>query len=267
MKNYAIIFFIFNCSLGLSQQLDIQGNQNIRDFKEVIPEIKESIHEDFKNLNMYEYSYALPELLAILEIESNRERWLTYLKNMQTKINDTTKNEYFSSTDPFVLKLQSSFFCKTLHLLDSNQITSSFQKEFDFLVESLNDLSVKYDFSLNEIKTNIKISDQRGKTNFWYLFQVFDCEFLKQVVFEDEKIEEYFYMNIDGYEIISTYKIPYRLQKLKWKEIQYRLAENNSCKNISEIMNNREIGIFDNDKTFYSSGLKEGIDRLKEREF
>ncbi|WKV12567.1 hypothetical protein [Marivirga harenae] len=267
MKKLILIHVIFlNLFNSFSQVQVVEEKVYSENLREVSSPIKASIIEDFDNLNMFEYAHTLPELLSVLnKSEKYKRKWIAYLNSLSQKISDTTESRYYASKDSLVIILQSTFFYNTLQQIKTENIEN--KDALLFLKNNLKKLSTCSSISNSDILDKIQISDQRGYTNFWYFFQVFGCDFVQNIVLEDEELKRYFLMNIEEFEIISTYKIPYELQKLKWQNIQERLNGNRDCKGIVNQMNSREIGIFDDDKDFYSTGLKEGINKLSEREF
>ncbi|PTB96378.1 hypothetical protein C9994_07510 [Marivirga lumbricoides] len=267
------LLFVLNLSFG--QILDLtpiynDPNKN-SDFANGSKEITQTIRENLNNLNLYEYAHALPELYKLIsfgEIKSNM--WRNFIDSLEQKVlihsTDTT-SPYFSSENSKIIPLQVQFFLNTVQA--NEKLKNENPDEYNFIIDNTSSMLNLGYLNMKEIYNDIKISEVKGETNFWYFLQILDCKLIDFISTEDPSLYEKVKIITSNMDITSTYITPFFLQKRKWYALQYRLLNVNSfnCNQIGSNMNHISIKIEDKNKQFFKESLLDGIDEIKIKEF
>ncbi|ALO13879.1 hypothetical protein L21SP5_00199 [Salinivirga cyanobacteriivorans] len=229
-------------------------------FEKGSDEIKYSIKQNIGNLNLFEYSHSIPELIDLLKSKNiHKQDWINYIDSLSfvlEKYNlDTSKTHVWGSDFKGIISLQAEFFIKSLKNYNNQSSTK------DFLITETSKL-LNRGYTLDELSLLLKNNEIKGQNNFWFFIQVSGSSYieylLKNRVDTDIELISTYMSNM---EIVSTFKVPYYLQKRKWECLQKRI--NNP--DLSALMNKRRIRIEDKNKSFFKE--REGYEWDKINDF
>lgn len=233
-------------------------------------EITFSIRDNLSNLNLFEYAHALPELYPLVENGFvTPSEWKRFIDSLESKVKahvmDTIR-PYWGVDYLGIIPIQSQFFLATLN--KNEKLNKVYPNAFKILKENTSPMD-NLGYAIDHFDSLLVFSEVVGETNFWYFFQIYSCDFVENVIANDEeKISKYKAMTA-SMELTSTYKIPLYLQIRKWNNLQNRL-KNSGVKLCIEgylPLEKISIRIEDNNKEFFKEALKDGIDRDKTKSF
>lgn len=254
MKSIIIqIIILFNCQI-LSSQNDIAGilidPEIAVEYNKGSEAIVNSIMMNISNLNLLEYSYALPELYDLLNKgKITEEQWKKYITTLNETINNKDSlKPIFVGQDKELIQLQYEFFLSTIE--KNVRLKEKYSDEYTLLKKYR--VTINNDNCKRNIQELITISDVVGETNFWFYLQVEGCQLLSEVG-KNEQLLNKAISRAEGLLIVSNCKTPYYLQLRKLKDLQYRLTESKVplCIDFSILLNKRIIAIKDKDTTFF----------------
>jgi hypothetical protein len=224
-----IITMMFNSILLYSQEVQgtvIDAEKN-KYFNKGTEEIKASIQKDIKSLNLYEYSLALPELLSLLEAnEIKQNEWVKYIKELKQRVSKSlldTLQPYLAIQHYRVIPLQAEYLQKTIEL--NPNLSEQYSTQINFL---LNTLEFTNGYGKEELDSVIVISDEPGCSNYMFFLQLFSCSLISLDI--DDLSEDFKKVIGLSLQIVSNEKIPYYLQKRKWKDLMLRFDSSNNVK-------------------------------------
>ena len=273
--NYLIMTVFMMCSCcAQNSRLDCVGVlndiKNDIDFSKGGDAIKESIKMNLYNLNFYEYSHVLPELYYLIEndfITSNQ--WITFtdsLKNLVITHMDDTILPYWANEYYGLIPLQVQFFISSINI--NTNLNQKFPKAYKMLITNTPKMDgLGYEFK--DFDSLITIKEVVGETNFWFFFQLYDCKLIQYLQEKNPDKYRLFENIIQNYEITSTYKTPFYLQKRKWQSIQRRLLKSDLdyCIDSGNAMSHISIRIEDDNKDYYMNSMKDNINKDILKEF
>lgn len=225
---------MFNSILLYAQEIQstvIDAEKN-KYFNKGTEEIKVSILKNINNLNLYEYSLALPELLSLLEANAiKKNEWIEYIDSLKQKVSKSlldTVQPYLAIQHYRIIPLQAEYLQKTIEL--SPNLSKQYSTQINFI---LNTLEFENGYEKEELDSVVIISDEPGRSNYMFFLQLFSCGLISldfDIFSEDFK-------KVIGLslQIVSNEKIPYYLQKRKWKDLMLRFDSSNNeiCKTIA----------------------------------
>jgi len=241
-----------------------------QDFAKGTALIKASISSNLNNLNLFEYSHALPELYSLLEANKIKDvQWKRFVDSLENRVkihkNDTLL-PYWAVDYTGIIPLQAQFFIASIN--KNEKLNKQYPRAFLILKENTSSM-LGLGYKPEEFDSLLKISEVVGETNFWYFFQLEGCRYVKDVIKKKPKLIEQYRAITQSMDMTSTYKIPLYLQKRKWYTLQKRLYESNDplCLEGANNMKNVSIRIEDKNQHYFKEALLDGIDRNKTKTF
>jgi hypothetical protein len=258
-----IVVVMFQLTVSCNgQNLKYEGilcDENIdSDFGKGKDAILNSLNENIHYLNLYEMAHALPELIEHLSsIKKPEDIWDSYIDTLSKNVanyNNDTSVAHFAKDYKGLIPLQAEFFLATLNR--NVKLLNIDDKIYNILSLKTNKL-LGLGYRESQYDSLIVFNDEKGTTTFWYFLQIEDCNVISIVLNSGLISESELATLLSSKLIVSTYRIPYYLQKRKWQSIQRRLANCTENINASDLMKKRTIAIQDKNLDYFK--LQEGI--------
>ncbi len=180
--------------------------------------ITASIKESLSHLNLFEYAHALPELYSLIESgEVSEENWKAYIDSLIHQIaihkNDTI-SPYWAVDYLGLIPMQAHFFLASVER--SHKLNERYPNAYLIIVNNTSSME-GLGYSPENYDSLLSLTDIKGTTNFWYFFQLEGQSLLEATptTLSKDKLEGL----CTDYEIISTFKNPFYLQKRKWESL------------------------------------------------
>lgn len=237
------------------------------DFEKGSNEIKTSILESLNHLNLYEYAHALPELYELVGSgQLDISIWKNFVDSLEEKaclFMEDGKEPYWAVDHLGLVSMQTEFFLASLE--KSKSLNERYPRAFKLLKENTQRIE-DFGYKEDDYDSLVRFSDTKGRTTFWYFFQLEGCNLLAERSKEDiNKLR----VILTDYSITSTYKIPLYLQKRKWQSLARRIDK---CEFIEQglvdiMLKTIDYALYDDDRSYFFRALKEGVDRNRTKEF
>lgn len=267
-----ISLLLLNSSL-FSQDYSYRGVNNDPkvdvDFSSENPKITSSIREQLGHLNLYEYAHALPELYPLVESgQISSDQWKTFVDSLEQHVvnhkNDTIR-PYWAVDYTGLIPMQAQFFLASLE--QSSALNARYPLAYQILSEGTSPMK-GLGYKKEHFDSLVVFTDVVGTSTFWYFLQLGGCDLIVDLQKKDEELLEKASAVFQNTTIVSTYKVPFFLQKRKLQSIQRMLGERKECAAFADqIFNGTGLLIKDEDKDYYKDALKDGVDLDKIKEF
>jgi hypothetical protein len=212
--------------------------------------IRRAIIDNIFNLNPLEYAYALPELCQLIRekaISTDKfEFYIDSLSRRAKKIDSNPLTSIYAIETKGLLQRQILFLVSTIK--NNKEILQKFEMELGSILKC-----IESKLSNPMPITSVKISDEPGETNFWYLLQIDDCDLIERLIKEEASSKEMLKIISSNLNMTSTFKAPYSLQKRKLRDLQTRLkmSKNAFCLELSEALKKTMIVIEDENVNYF----------------